>query len=104
MTWWGRLGKILTFAGGATVVLDTIGAERLREWGKRRGYIRNLWTGPLVARAKIYAPGLAAHGIGVAIFTDNQGRFACMGLVSCWHCAYVIVGFKAKSRAELIAD
>ncbi|MFI9847808.1 hypothetical protein ACIHFD_63100 [Nonomuraea sp. NPDC051941] len=34
MVWWGRGGKIATFAGGLTVVLDLIGAERLRAAGQ----------------------------------------------------------------------
>jgi hypothetical protein len=30
--WWERAGKIAAFLGGATVVLDLIGPERLRTW------------------------------------------------------------------------
>ncbi|MEU8818749.1 hypothetical protein [Actinoplanes sp. NPDC048796] len=33
--WWGRLGKILQFAAGLTVVLDLAGPERLRGIGQR---------------------------------------------------------------------
>ena len=32
---WGRAGKILAFLGGTTVILDLLGAHRLREWGNR---------------------------------------------------------------------
>ncbi|WIX85439.1 hypothetical protein [Amycolatopsis sp. DG1A-15b] len=39
---WGRVGKGLQFAGGLTVVLDLIGPERLRAFGKRL-YVVN-WT------------------------------------------------------------
>jgi hypothetical protein len=35
MLWWGRAGNIATFVGGATVLLDIIGPERLRAWGQR---------------------------------------------------------------------
>ncbi|MFF0723077.1 hypothetical protein [Micromonospora sp. NPDC003816] len=35
MVWWGRIGKILQFLGGLTVVFDLLGPERLRRWGDR---------------------------------------------------------------------
>lgn len=34
--WWGRIGKALAFLAGATVILDIIGPERLREWSRRK--------------------------------------------------------------------
>lgn len=34
MLWWGRAGKLVQFAGGLTVVLDLVGADRLRKWGQ----------------------------------------------------------------------
>ena len=33
--WWARAGKIATFVGGATVILDLIGPDRLRTIGER---------------------------------------------------------------------
>ncbi len=33
--WWGRVGKIAAFIGGATVILDLIGPDRLREISAR---------------------------------------------------------------------
>lgn len=35
MLWWARIGKLLQFAGGAAVVLDLVGPERLRRTGTR---------------------------------------------------------------------
>jgi hypothetical protein len=35
MIWWGRLGKISAFVGGATILLDIAGAERLRQVASR---------------------------------------------------------------------
>ncbi len=32
---WGRIGKIVSLIGGATVILDLIGTERLRVYGRR---------------------------------------------------------------------
>jgi hypothetical protein len=37
--WWGRVGKIAAFIGGATVVLDLIGPDRLRGLGRRNAEI-----------------------------------------------------------------
>jgi hypothetical protein len=34
LLWWGRLGKMGEFLGGLTVLLDIIGSERLRAWGR----------------------------------------------------------------------
>jgi hypothetical protein len=34
--WWGRAGKIAAFLGGATIILDLIGPERLKTWGKQK--------------------------------------------------------------------
>ncbi|MCI2423979.1 hypothetical protein MOQ72_41930 [Saccharopolyspora sp. K220] len=34
MLYWARLGKYLQFIGGALVVLDLIGAERIRNWSE----------------------------------------------------------------------
>lgn len=33
LRWWARAGKIAAFLGGATVILDLIGPERLRQFG-----------------------------------------------------------------------
>ena len=33
--WWGRGGKLAAFIGGATILLDLIGPDRIREFGKR---------------------------------------------------------------------
>ncbi|MER5388209.1 hypothetical protein [Saccharopolyspora sp. NPDC002686] len=33
MLYWARIGKCLQFIGGAAIVLDLIGPQRLREWG-----------------------------------------------------------------------
>jgi len=33
--WWGRIGKILQFSGGAVVVLDLIGPERIVQLAER---------------------------------------------------------------------
>jgi hypothetical protein len=35
--WLGRLGKFLAFLAGATLVLDLIGPERLKDWSRRTG-------------------------------------------------------------------
>lgn len=32
--WWGRIGKLAQFAGALTVILDLVGPERLRAWGR----------------------------------------------------------------------
>lgn len=44
LVFWGRLGKLLQFIAGLTVVLDLIGAERLRAWGTsaRNNFLRGL--------------------------------------------------------------
>lgn len=34
LLWWGRLGKILQFVGGVTVVAEIIGPERIRAFGQ----------------------------------------------------------------------
>ncbi len=34
--WWGRLGKVLAFVGGLTVILDLVGSQRLRRLGRER--------------------------------------------------------------------
>lgn len=39
LRWWARAGKIATFLGGTTVVLDIIGPERLRKVAERRNEI-----------------------------------------------------------------
>jgi hypothetical protein len=31
---WSRIGKILEFLGGAMILVDIIGPERLRAWGQ----------------------------------------------------------------------
>lgn len=36
MIWWGRIGKVLAFLGGGTIILDIIGPERVTEWSKAR--------------------------------------------------------------------
>jgi hypothetical protein len=33
--YWGRLGKLLTFIGGAVAIVDLVGPEALRRWGAR---------------------------------------------------------------------
>ncbi|MFB9906165.1 hypothetical protein [Allokutzneria oryzae] len=38
LLYWGRLGKCLAFLGGATILLDVIGPEKLGEWGNRWRY------------------------------------------------------------------
>jgi hypothetical protein len=43
--WWGRAGKIAAFLGGLTVILDLIGPDRLRRWG-RAG--RTAWGQPII--------------------------------------------------------
>ncbi|SED59742.1 hypothetical protein SAMN04489727_8519 [Amycolatopsis tolypomycina] len=53
---WGRIGKGLQFAGGLTVVLDLVGPERLRAFGKRL-YVVN-WT------KKVASP---AEGVSVVV-------------------------------------
>jgi hypothetical protein len=35
--WWSRVGKIAAFIGGATVILDLVGPERLRRVGRETG-------------------------------------------------------------------
>jgi hypothetical protein len=37
--WWGRIGKLAQFAAGLVVVLDLIGPERLRAWGRQLGAV-----------------------------------------------------------------
>lgn len=32
--WWGRIGKVLAFLAGFTILLDLIGPERIREYSK----------------------------------------------------------------------
>lgn len=34
LLWWGRIGKVISFVSGATIILDAIGAERLQQFGK----------------------------------------------------------------------
>lgn len=36
MIWWGRIGKLLAFLGGGTIILDIIGPERVMEWERAR--------------------------------------------------------------------
>jgi hypothetical protein len=31
--WWGRLGKLMEFVGGATIIADIIGPEKIRRFG-----------------------------------------------------------------------
>lgn len=38
--WWGRIGKIAQFAAGLVIILDLVGAERLRAWAHRSTYAR----------------------------------------------------------------
>ncbi len=49
--WWGRIGKIVAFVGGGTFVLDLIGPQRLREWGRNREKVTERVAGTLVAVA-----------------------------------------------------
>ncbi len=35
LIWWGRIGKLLQFAGGVTILSEIIGPQRLREFGGR---------------------------------------------------------------------
>lgn len=50
LLWWGRIGKLLQFAGALTVVLDLIGPGPLRRAGEllRKWPLRNLVTTPVV--------------------------------------------------------
>ena len=58
LLWWGRIGKAVAFIGALTVVLDLIGPDRLRAWGKKvhakspliqretRVTLKNIWRLP----------------------------------------------------------
>lgn len=49
--WWARLGKVLQFMAGLTVILDLIGAGRLRTIGTRLGGLGLLYACRQAARA-----------------------------------------------------
>ncbi len=40
LLWWGRIGKCLQFVGGATLILDLIGPDNLRTFGRHIGQFR----------------------------------------------------------------
>jgi hypothetical protein len=36
LIWWGRIGKLLSFLAGGTIILDIIGPERISDWSRTR--------------------------------------------------------------------
>jgi ABC-type bacteriocin/lantibiotic exporter with double-glycine peptidase domain len=41
--WWARVGKIAETVGAASVLIDIIGPERLKEWAKRHRRRVSVW-------------------------------------------------------------
>jgi hypothetical protein len=55
--WWSRIGKIATFIGGGTVVLDLVGPTRLKRWAsqaRRSGDRIRDWAPPLALSMSIF--------------------------------------------------
>jgi hypothetical protein len=69
LRWWARAGKLAAFVGGATVILDLIGPERLRQFGQTRQQVHLFRQNMFV----VITGGLAFIGlfvlIGVSIMT-----------------------------------
>ena len=42
--WWSRVGKIAELLGGASILIDIIGPERLREWAKQHRGRTSRWA------------------------------------------------------------
>jgi hypothetical protein len=73
---WGRVGKIVSFFGGATFILDLAGPERLRQLGRDLGSSRfaALYKGRRFWLA-FYSGAifLAATSFIIADYVDNHG-------------------------------
>jgi len=67
--WWGRLGKIAAFLGGLTVILDLVGPERLRRWGRESGTWKESLQRPTsitLSFGVAVATGAALRSLGVS--------------------------------------
>lgn len=64
LRWWARTGKIAAFVGGATVILDLVGPERLRQFGRTTSRTRLPWWTAFPVMAVILAP--LGYSIGYA--------------------------------------
>jgi hypothetical protein len=74
--WWGRAGKIAAFVGGATVVLDLIGPDRLREISARsEKRSRRAVSSPVRKFAPLFVLlVLTASGFTAAVLTFPNSR------------------------------
>ncbi len=72
--WWGRIGKVMAFLGGLTLILDLIGPERLRRLGRNHGIIATafvllVFTISIVPCGILYT--LLTYESAVAVFRDG---------------------------------
>lgn len=97
--WWSRGGKIVSFVGGATLVLDLVGPDRLRELGRaptrhwgRITEMRNSTTlvlgivGAVLPMAALVPTFLTGSLIGLAILAVVMvGTLLAFGFVAAVH-------------------
>jgi hypothetical protein len=85
--WWGRVGKIATFIGGLTIILDLVGAERLQSIGKHPSKMANVTlavTGAVVVAFTALYNALPVHDLFDPLpwylrIPLNTGIFAAVG-------------------------
>jgi len=109
--WWGRLGKIISFLGGATIILDLIGPDRLRSLGhdlageemhRKRTRVARLFGGltigvVLIAAVALALPSLAIASIVILGDTDSYRLFAPIAYI------FPVVGYFALAAAAAVS-
>lgn len=97
MLWLGRVGKIMAFLAGCTIVLDIIGSEKLMAWSQRTGErdrFRDrfiLFTGALVTI-------VAAIGQTVLLLRGNATLSVpgALGALCAILCAYLLGRYNGR--------
>lgn len=101
--WWSRAGQLAAFLGGATVVLDLIGPERLRELGRGSRKFHNSMGEPAPLRwilGNLAVSGLAAYLIIVTAV--NLGLAEAVVAAASWLVANAVFIYGGTVVAKIL--